>query len=251
MAFKIFLAGASGAVGRSLLPQLLEAGHEVTVTTRTAVRRDELRSLGCEVMVVDVYDQPALDRAVLTSSPDVVIHQLTDLSAGLDPGNQAAREKVLRGNARLRREGTANLVRAAREAGARRVIAQSIAWAYAPKTPPYVETDPLENTATGLRALSVVDGVIPLERAVLDQQDFIGIVLRYGQLYGPRTWSNEPAGDAPLHVEAAAHAALLAIDHGHAGVYNIAEPGGTVVVEKAIRELGWRADFRLPPPRSY
>ncbi|HEX4376768.1 MAG TPA: NAD(P)-dependent oxidoreductase [Steroidobacteraceae bacterium] len=250
MGLKVFVAGGSGAVGHSLLPLLREAGHDITATTRTSAKREVLRSLGCSTIVVDVFDQPALDRAVQTASPDVVIHQLTDLSAGLDPNDPSAREKVLRGNARLRREGTGNLVRAARGAGVSRVIAQSIAWAYAPKTPPYLETDPLDSTATGIRALSVVDGVIPLERSVLDQQDFIGIVLRYGQLYGPGTWASQPAGDSPLHLDAAAYAALLAIDRGPAGAYNIAEPGGAVVVDKAMRELGWRADFRLAPPRS-
>jgi len=85
----------------------------------------------------------------------------------------------------------------------------------------------------------------PLERVFLDQSAFVGIVPRYGQLYGPGTWSAEPTGSAPLHVEVAACAAFLAIDHGGSGAYNIAQPGGAIVIEKAVAELGWHHDFRL------
>jgi nucleoside-diphosphate-sugar epimerase len=131
-----------------------------------------------------------------------------------------------------------------RAAGAKRLIAQSIAWAYAPKTPPYVESDALDAQASGARGLTVGQGVIPLENAVLDQPDFVGVVLRYGYLYGPGTWSGAtPQGPSCVHVDAAAHAALLALDRGK-GAYNIAEPGGEAAADKAIAELGWRDEFR-------
>jgi nucleoside-diphosphate-sugar epimerase len=244
MGLKILLAGATGVIGRSLIPLLLRAGHAITGTTRTADGKNRLEALGIEASLVDVFDRDALARIVRSAAPEVVIHQLTDLSAGLDP---QTRKETLARNARLRREGTANLVRAARAAGARRVIAQSIAWAYAPKALPYREEDPLDIGATGDRALSVRDGVVPLEDAVLEQREFEGLVLRYGQLYGPGTWSAEPNGAVSVHVDAAAYAAFLAIDRGRPTAYNIADPGGAVAIDRAVTELCWRPEYRLEP----
>ncbi|GGC45800.1 NAD-dependent epimerase/dehydratase family protein [Chelatococcus reniformis] len=244
MAARIFLAGASGVIGRSLARQLRDAGHLVVGATRTTQGREALQALGIEAVMVDVFDAPTLTRAVSDVAPEVVIHQLTSLAGGIDPAS--ATETIAR-NARIRRVGTANLVAAARVAGARRLIAQSIAWAYAPKPPPYRESDPLDTEAGGLRALSVREGVIPLEDAVLGQRDMDGIVLRYGQLYGPGAWTETPKGSSPVHVDAAAHAALLAIHRGAAGPYNIADPGGEVSIDKAEAELGWRPDVRLAP----
>jgi nucleoside-diphosphate-sugar epimerase len=242
MGLRIFLAGASGVIGRPLVQLLREAGHDVVGTTRSEEGRSALRALGCEPATVDVFDATALEREVAAARPEVVIHQLTSLKGGFDP---AVQEQAIRRNARLRREGTANLVRAARAAGARRLIAQSIAWAYAPKALPYREDDLLDVAASGLRAVSVGQGVVPLEQAVLEQAGIDGIVLRYGQLYGPGTWTDTPGGSSPVHVEAAAWACLLAVDRGHHGIYNIADPGGEAASDKAVAELGWRAGFRL------
>jgi nucleoside-diphosphate-sugar epimerase len=242
MAKTIFLAGASGVIGRSLVPLLLEAGHDVIGSTRTEAGRARLDALGIQSVVVDVYDAEALERIMASLAPGIVLHQLTDLA---DPATDQA--AMSRRNARLRREGTANLVRAARSGGVTRIVAQSIAWAYRPAERPLREDDPLDIDATGARAITVKDGVVPLEAAILGQPDFAGIVLRYGQLWGPGTWSETPTGASPLHVDAAAYAAFLAIDHGHPGPYNIAEPGGAVDVERALTELGWRPDFRLSP----
>jgi len=242
MAVKVFLAGASGVIGRSLVPLLRDAGHTVTGTSRSDDGKARLEAMGIGAVVVDVFDPDAVEEAVRAASPDVLIHQLTDLSGGLDPANP---EEGLRRNARLRREGTANLVRAATATGVKRFVAQSIGWAYAPKSPPFTESDPLDVQATGQRAISVSEGVVPLESAILDQTSFEGLILRYGQLYGPGTWSAAPAGAAPLHVDAAAYAAFLAIDHGEPGAYNIADPGGALGIDKALRDLGWRPDFRL------
>ena len=242
---RIFLAGASGAIGRPLVRLLRDGGHEVTGTARTAEGQAELRRLGCGAVEVDVFDAANLVRAVADAAPDVVIHQLTALPR--DP-RELRQPAVAERNARIRREGTPNLVRAAERAGARRLIAQSIAWAYAPKTPPYRETDALDVDATGQRAASVAGGVVPLEDAVLNSARLEGVVLRYGQFYGPGTWTQTPAGASPLHVDAAAYAALLATDRGPPGIYNIAEPQGEAGSEKAVRLLGWRHDFRLVPP---
>ena len=201
-----------------------------------------LEALGVGAVVVDVFDAGALKKALWAASPDVVIHQLTDLSGDHDA---ASIEGKLRGNARLRREGTANLVAAATEIGVKRIIAQSIGWAYAPKAPPFAETDPLDVQATGQRAITISEGVVPLESAILEQAAFEGVILRYGQLFGPGTWTAEPTGAAPLHVEAAAYAAFLAVTRGRPGVYNIANRGGALTIDKALSELGWLPDFRL------
>jgi nucleoside-diphosphate-sugar epimerase len=238
---RVFLAGATGIIGQSLGPLLRGAGHFVVGTTRSAEGKAKLEAMGIDAAIINVFDAEALRTAVTAAAPDVLIHQLTDLAAGIDP---AAPEEAMRRNAHLRREGTANVVAAARAAGVKRIIAQSIAWAYAPKPLPFIESDPLDVNATGSRAISILDGIVPLENAVLDQNDFEGVVLRYGQLYGPGTWSAEPDGSAPVHVEAAAYAAFLAIDRGRPGAYNIADPGGVVAIDKAVRELGWRPDYR-------
>jgi nucleoside-diphosphate-sugar epimerase len=241
MAHRILLAGATGAIGRRLTPLLRDAGHYVAGTTRSAAKADALRALGAEPIVVDVFDADALSRAAMAVRPDLVIHQLTDLPPGLDPARMGA---AVAGNARIRDEGTRNLVRAALAAGAHRFIAQSIAWAYAPGGEPHTEDDPLDTGADGSRAISV-GGVIALEAQTLHSPPLVGVVLRYGQLYGPGTGADTPAGASPVHVDAAAYAALLAVDRG-AGIYNVAEPNDQVSTDKVRTELGWRADVRLP-----
>src|SRR3974390_2974793 len=124
----VFLAGAAGAIGRRLVPLLLGAGHQVTGTTRSGETAAELRSRGVAPAVVDVYDAAALREAVARARPDVVIHQLTDLPKVLGPARGGT---AFLANTRLRIEGTPNLVAAAKAAGARRLIAQSIPLAHA------------------------------------------------------------------------------------------------------------------------
>jgi nucleoside-diphosphate-sugar epimerase len=243
MGCQILLAGASGVIGRRLIPLLRDAGHGVVGTTRSASKSEALRALGAHPVVVDVFDAEALSRAVASIRPKIVIHQLTDLPRGLDPGRMG--EAIAR-NARIRGEGTRNLVRAAIAAGAHRLIAQSIAWAYASGPTPHSESDPLDVEAQGNRALTV-RGVVALETRVLASPPLAGVVLRYGQIYGPGTGADAPAGSAPLHVDAAAYAALLAIDKGAPGIFNIAEPNDYVATEKARAALGWNAEFRLTP----
>jgi nucleoside-diphosphate-sugar epimerase len=241
MIHRVFLAGAGGAIGRRLTPLLVAAGHPVVGTTRSIEKADAIRALGAEAVVVDVFDAAALARAVAVAAPDIVIHQLTDLPRGLDPSKM---DEAVQRNARIRTEGTRHLVDAAVAAGVRRLIAQSIAWAYAPGAEPYDENAPLDLAAEGRRAVSV-GGVVALERTVLGAP-LEGIVLRYGQLYGPGTGADVRDGASPVHVDDAARAALLALDHGGPGVYNIAERGGAVDVGKADRDLGWRAEPRDP-----
>ena len=181
MGYRIFLAGASGAIGRRLTPLLHGAGHYVRGSTRSKAKADALRSLGADPVVVDVFDATALSRAVASARPDVVIHQLTDLPKDLDPREMGA--AIIR-TARIRGEGTRNLVGAAIAAGARRLVAQSIAWAYAPGAEPHAETDPLDAGAAGDDGVNV-QGLIALEDLTLKSPPLEGVVLRCGQLYGP------------------------------------------------------------------
>ena len=240
MAHKVFVAGATGAIGRALTPLLVEAGYEVFGGTRRAERAKLLEAVGVVPVVVDVFDANALRDALRLIAPHSVIHQLTDLPAGLDPARMA---EAVQNNARIRDEGTRNLIAAAIAAGSNRLIAQSIAWAYRPGATPYDETAPLDVDAEGARGISV-RGVAALERQVLEAAPLNSTVLRYGQIYGPGTGADAPKGSSPLHVEAAAYAALLALQQGVAGVYNIAQDDAEVSSAKAKRELRWRPSLR-------
>jgi nucleoside-diphosphate-sugar epimerase len=236
---KIFLAGATGVVGRQLIPLLLSAGHEVTGTTRSPEKAASLRALGVAPVVVDALDGSGLSRAVRAALPEVVIHQLTSLPDRMDPERHA---KVLEENARVRSEGTRNLVAAALQAGARRLVAQSVAWLYAPGPLPHAEGDPLDLGADGTRAISV-RGVSELERLV-SSAPLEGIVLRFGYFYGPGTWYAERTGEVSLHVDAAARASALAVTQGAPGFFNVVDDGGSATNTKARVELGWDPAWR-------
>jgi nucleoside-diphosphate-sugar epimerase len=238
---RIFLAGASGAIGRRLVPLLVGAGYSVTGTTRSAARAAQLTAWGAEPAIVDVFDAPALMHAVQRAQPGVVIHQLTDLAL-LASGN---RGEALHRNARIRIEGTRNLVAAAVAAGARKLIAQSIAWVYAAGAEPHAEDDPLQTPAEGEAGASV-RGVIALEQQVLASAPLVGTVLRYGYFYGPGTGVDAPSGTPGVHVDAAAMAAVLAARSAVSGIFNIAEPSARLRTTRAEQELGWDASFRLP-----
>jgi nucleoside-diphosphate-sugar epimerase len=230
---KVFLAGATGAIGRRLVILLRRAGHDVVGTTRSETKAAALQALGAVPALVDVYDADRLKLAVYAVHPDVVIHQLTDLPQVIDPKTLPA---ALEANARLRIAGTRNLVDAALAVGVRRMVAQSIAFAYAPGEGTLTEEHPIAPAQTG---------VIALENAVTKTQGIDGLVLRYGRLYGPGTWSATASGAAPLHVDAAANAAFLAMTKGAPGIYNVAEDDGAVSSEKAKREFGFDAAFRI------
>lgn len=236
----IFLAGASGVIGRPLVRLLREAGHAVTGTTRSPGKAREIEALGARAVVLDVFDAAALSYAMLTAKPEVVINQLTDLPDARDPAQIAASRGA---NARIRIEGTRNLMAAARAAGARRAIAQSIAFVYAPGKAPLRESDPLDQSEA---QRVTVEGVQALERETLNTPGIEGLVLRYGRLYGPGTWFDAPGGPGPLSTDTAAHAALLAVTRGAPGIYNVAEDDGALSIDKARRELGFDPAFRMP-----
>ena len=236
----IFLAGASGAIGRKLAPLLVANGWRVVGTTRSPEKSPMLRQMGVEPVVVDVFDASALRAAVAACKPEVVIHQLTDLPFALAADQMA--DALVR-NARLRDEGTRNLVAAAVHSGARRLIAQSIGFIYAEGPLPHREEDallPFTHPAYG----ETTRAVVSLEQQVL-AAPLEGIVLRYGLFYGAGTGFDAPIAPGSVHVEAAAKAAELAVTRGAPGIYNVAETDGAVVSEKAVRALGWSAGWRV------
>lgn len=232
---RIFVAGASGVIGRRLVPMLVAAGHDVHGGSRSPEKSDLLRQIGATPCVVNVFDQEALEKSLSSLRPDLVVHQLTDLPRNLDPSRMA--DGIAR-NARIRTVGTANLIAAAVGAGCSRMVAQSITWAYAPGPLPHTEEDPLDLTAKDQRATTVA-GVAALEAAVLHTPGLVGTVLRYGRLYGPDTGSDQPSSSVCVHVDAAAAAVTLAIDRGARGIFNICETNAEVSPQKAIALLGW------------
>lgn len=239
MSGKIFIAGASGAIGVRLCRLLVDEGWAVTGTTRSPKKAPMLRDLGVEPVIVDVFDAALLLETVRAAKPEIIIHQLTDLPPALDPAKMP--EALVR-NARLREIGTRNLVAAAVAAGVKRMVAQSLAFVYAPGVMPYHEDAPLnlDDPAFG----ETVRALASLEQQVL-AAPFTGIILRYGKLYGPGTGFDLPPDGTPLHVDDAADAARRAITRGQPGVYNIAEDDGTVSIEKAANDLDWVPGFRL------
>ncbi len=182
---RVFLAGASGVIGLRLVPLLAAAGHDVAAMTRTSAKAELLRGLGAEPVVCDVFDLDVLTEAVSGFGPDAVVHQLTDL-----PDDPARIPELAGANARIRRQGTRNLLAAANDAGAARFVAQSIAW-----------------PVPGDGGVAVQEH----ERAVLDAG---GVVIRYGQLYGPSTYYEAELPPPPrVQVDDAARRTLPALDH--------------------------------------
>lgn len=238
---RIFVAGASGAIGRKLCRLLVDDGFLVVGTTRKPERVGILESLGVTPVVVDVFDLDSLHSAVLAAQPDIVVHQLTDLPYGLDPKLMA--EARIR-NAYLREIGTKNLVSAAIAAHAKQFVAQSIAFAYAPSVTPYVEESPLNVASTDEAAALSARAVAGLEQQVLGGP-FTAAVLRYGKLYGPGTGFDIAPTGGPVHVDAAAEAARLSITCRQSGIFNIAEEDGTISSFKAKSVLGWNPEFRI------
>jgi nucleoside-diphosphate-sugar epimerase len=236
---RIFLAGATGAIGRCLVPLLVHGGHTVVGTTRSAGKAAGLEAAGAEPVIVDVFDGAALARVVAAARPELIIHQLTDLPQSSDSAALAAASAR---NARLREEGTANLVAAATAASVPRLIAQSIAFAYATGPTPHGEEDPLDSSPAQRTSVA---GVMALERLVTQTPGIDGLVLRYGRFYGPGTWQTNPARPPAIHVDAAAQAAVLAVTRGPPGIYNIADDDGIVSSAKARRELGFTPGFRI------
>jgi nucleoside-diphosphate-sugar epimerase len=234
---RVFLAGATGVIGQRLVPLLTGAGHEVTGMTRSPAKVDALRALGAEAVVADALDAGAVSEAVGAARPDAVIHQLTALPQRIDPRKM---ERDFELNDRLRSEGTRILVQAAEAAGAGRVLAQSVAFAYAPGPAGTVhgEGDPLYLDAPEPFRRSVL-ALRDLETAV---QEAGGVVLRYGYFYGPGSAFSRTGSIAEdlarrrmpivgggggvwsfVHVDDAARATMAALEREAPGVYNIVD----------------------------
>ncbi len=237
---KVFVAGANGAVGKALVPQLIAAGYEVVAMTRSPQQVERLRTAGAEPVVADALDRATVMRAVKQAQPEVIIHQLTALT-GVKDYKRFDDEFAMTN--RLRTEGTDYLLAAAREVGARRFIAQSYGnWNYARTgTAPKTENDPLDPNPPR-NQMKTLEAIRYLENAVTHAEGIEGIALRYGNLYGPGTVIAKDgdivasirkrmlpiAGSGAgvwsfIHVEDAASAAVAAIQHGATGIYNIAD----------------------------
>ena len=263
---KIFLAGATGAIGRRLVPLLVSGRHQVVGATRTKSKLDGLRAAGVEPVVVDALDRDAVMQAIGSARPDTIVHQMTAL-ARLRSLKNFDREFALTN--RLRTEGTRNLLAAARAMGVRRFIAQSYTgW-------PNIreggrvksEDDPLDPNPPQA-ARRTFDAIRQLEAMVSGASGMTGIVLRYGSFYGPGT-SIAPDGDIgqlvrqrkfPIfgdgagvwsftHIDDAASATALAIERGPAGIYNIVddEPAAVSVwLPELAKTIGAKPPYRLP-----
>jgi nucleoside-diphosphate-sugar epimerase len=262
---RVFVMGAAGAIGRSLVPMLVHAGHEVTGTTRKPERAEWLRGQGATAVTVDAFDAGGVHAAVADAEPEVVIHQLTDIPADLDPRRY---EEQMAGNDRIRREATPILVDAARNTGARRLIAQSIAFAYDPSGEGLkAEDDPLFADPPGAFRRTV-QALRTMEEAVLGADSLEGVVLRYGYFYGPGTSYASDGGIAArvrkrgypilgdgggvssfIHVDDAAAATVAALDHGGPGIYNVVDDDPAPVREwlpAYAAALGAKKPMRVP-----
>lgn len=234
---KVFVAGASGALGRPLLRQLVAAGHEVTGTTRSEERAEAIREAGARASIVDALDGAALRDAVAAAEPEAVVHALTALPDRID-----WKRDPLGPTNRLRDEGTRNLIEASRAAGARRLLAESVAFFYAP-TGGWVKTedDPLWTAAPEPFA-SAAAALAALERQVAEAEGIEGLSMRYGWFYGPGTMFAAEGSQAEdvrrrrlpvvgkgqgtfsfVHVEDAAAATVAALDRGAPGPYNVCD----------------------------
>lgn len=257
---RVFVAGATGVIGRQLVPRLMAAGHEVVGMTRSPERIGQLREAGAEPVVCNALDAEAVRVAVSESGADALIHELTELPARLEPRKY---KQQLAATNQLRRDGTRNLIAAAQAAGVKGILAQSIAFAYTPtgdwikdeESPLWLDAPaPLDAT---------FDAVAELERRVLDAG---GTVLRYGYFYGPGTQFEGffaelarsrrlpivGAGEARwsfIHVEDAANATVAALEHGAPGIYNIVDDDpaqAAVWIPLYVEFVGARRPLRVP-----
>jgi len=237
---RVFLAGATGAIGQALVPKLVKAGYQVTAMTRSPEKVDTLAAAGADPVVCDVFDRHALRSAVLNAQPNVIINQLTQLpKSGLQPRKLA---KYYESNNRVRREGTKNLLDAAQQAGAARFIGQSVAFWYDPQGDPVTD----EHAGLWLSAPAPIGEAVKAleesERAVMRAGFLDGIVLRYGVFYGAGTWYS-PSGEIGrqmrkrqypnigsgegvtsfIHIDDGADVCVAFVESGTPGVYNVVD----------------------------
>ncbi len=262
---RILLAGATGAIGQPLLRKLVAAGHDVVATSRDAARAAQLTTQGATGIVLDAFDAGAVHQSIADTQPEVVIHQLTALPKS--PSPRSIKSAVAQ-TTRLRRETVPVFASAARDAGARRIVVQSISFVTAPSGPAVVdETHPLYLDAPP-DFRDAVEGVRDMEQATRNTDGLEGIVLRYGFFYGPGTWYARDGamgqmlakrrlplvGDGEgryswIHVDDAADVTIAAMDRGAPGVYNVcdSEPAASHEwMPVAAQALGAKRPRKLP-----
>lgn len=245
---KVLLAGASGAIGRRLIPLLVQAGHSVAGTTRTAGKAALIRSLGAEPVVMDALDASAVMAAVDAHRPEVMIHELTAIPSHLNFRKFGQEFDMTN---RLRTQGTDNLLAAAHASGVRRFVAQSYAgWPYARQGGPVKSEEDLLDMHPPAGLKSSLKAIRYLEHAVMAAWPIEGVVLRYGSFYGPGTSLGDGGASLSevrrrrypivgsgkgvwsfIHIDDAARATLAAIDHGIPGIYNIVDDEPATVAE--------------------
>jgi nucleoside-diphosphate-sugar epimerase len=263
---KIFVAGATGAIGKRLVPLLVSRGHQVVATTRTAAKAEMLRDLGAETRILDGLDSDAVMKAVMSSRPDAIVHEMTALASMRSLKNF---DKEFALTNRLRTEGTEHLIGAAQAAGTRKLIVQSYSGWSNSRSGGRIKTedDPLDPEPP--KAMSeTLAAIRKLEEITVNATGVTGIVLRYGSLYGPGT-SISPSGEIVqvvrrrkfpvigggagvwsfIHVDDAAAATRLAVEGNAQGVYNVVddEPAEVSVwLPELAKTAGARPPLRLP-----
>jgi nucleoside-diphosphate-sugar epimerase len=262
---RVFVAGATGAIGRPLVARLLADGHDVVGTTRDERRAAELRSRGVEAVVLDAFDHDAVRGAIMAAAPEVVVHQLTALPQEPDPKAMAASLNL---TSRLRRETVPTCVDAARAAGARRVVVQSISFVTKPDGRPVHDEDAPLWLDSGPSWRGNVETIRDMEASVLGAPGIEGVVLRYGFYYGPGTWYDRDGAMAALvrrrrypvigngegrmsfvHIDDAVDATVRALERGAPGVYNVTDDDPAAArewVPELARLLGAKRPFRAP-----
>lgn len=247
---KVFVAGAGGALGKQLVPRLVEDGHEVVGMIRSPEKQDLVRALGARPAVADAFDAAQVREAVAAAAPEAIVHQLTSLPANLEP-RHFDRDFALTN--RLRTEGTDNLLAAARAVGARRFLAQSYTgWPYARSGGPVkTEEDPLD-PEPGAQFRTTLAAIRRLEETIAGAEGVEGLILRYGAFYGPGTSIGlDPEGAVIrtvrkrgfpvvgggagvwsfVQIEDAATATAIAVGRGAPGLYNVVDDDPAPVVE--------------------
>jgi nucleoside-diphosphate-sugar epimerase len=260
---RVFVAGASGVIGRSLVPKLVAAGHEVTGTTRKGSGAEQIRAAGGDAAICEALDAAAVEDAVIEANPETIVSELTCL-----PEDYDLRTIDYEPTNRLRVEGGRNLISAGRKVGARRYISQSVAFVYEPEgdwvkdeeAPTYV--NPPGRFAPGLVA------TLTSEREAIAAEGMEGLVLRYGQFYGPDTYFDRGGSIAKqvrkrrfpvvgkgdgvfsfVHVDDAADATVAALERGAAGIYNVADDDPAPIrdwLPVYAEALGAKRPLRVP-----
>jgi nucleoside-diphosphate-sugar epimerase len=263
---KVLVAGATGAIGRRLVPRLVAAGHEVVGMTRSGAKQEAIVAMGAEPAVADALDPDQVARAVAEAEPEAVVHELTALSGSLDLRNI---DRTFATTNRLRTEGTDHLLSAARAAGVRRFLAQSYAgWPYERSGAPVKDEEAALDADPPPSVRQTLGAIRHLERAVTEACWTEGIVLRYGGFYGPGTSLDRDGeqleairkrrfpvvgGGAGVtsfvHVEDAAEATVAALERAAPGIYNIVDDEPAAVSEwlpEVARQLGAKPPRRVP-----